>query len=382
MNDERRRSAWNVVALIAGLGLAAVVAVVAVSRSDRLAAGGDDQPTASPSASASPTAPGALAGRGPYVVYATGAGEVSAYDTAGKQWVSMGRIDDSPVPQHLRQPGNGEVVAFATDAGTVWKVTREGLDRVALLPVGRPELLEGGTVSRDGRRFAIAQTGAAPELMIVNLTNGRTQAIPRGSGSSNRYPDEALVPVGWSLGGSLVYQMPVCDCDSGSPGLYLYDLESERSSLISATAQDDFFQRFALSPDGQQLLWSDVADRPYLLRRLSAGRSSATVIRRDAAERVNAITWAPDGRSILLDLFAESGGRSFELADPESGDVQRALDGIPERVAIEALLPGRIVVVSELGAVEEPTALVIVAGGDAVTVAESDQEPVFLGWLR
>ena len=382
MNDEQPRSAWNIVALIATLGLAAVVAVVAVTRSDRRGPAAEGSPTASPSASASATAPGSLAGRGPYVVYANGTGEVFAYDVSAKQWVTMGRIDGPPVPQHARQPSSGEVVAFATDGGTVWKVTRQGLDRVALLPVSRPELLEGGVVSRDGRRFAVGQTGADPELLIVNLANGRTQAIPRASGSSNRYPDEPLIPVAWSLGGSLVYQMPVCDCDDGSPGLYLYDLEAERSTLIAATAQDDFFQGFALSPDGQQLLWSDVGGRPFVLRRLSAGRSGSTVVRRDADERVNAIRWAPDGRSVLLDLAGVGGARSFELADPESGDTQRTIAGMPDRVAIEALLPGRVVVVSEIAGLNDPPMLVIVAAGEASTIAESDQEPVFLGWLR
>jgi hypothetical protein len=358
MNEERQGSAWNIVALIASLGLAAVVAVVAVSRSDRPGPASGESPSPSPSTSASPTAPGSLAGHGPYVVYATGAGEVVAYDTAAKQFVSMGRIDGPPVTQYPRQPGNGDIVAFATDEGTVWKVAREGLDRVALLPVSRPALLDGGAVSRDGRRLAVAYTGPDPELMIVNLTNGRTQAISREGGSSNRYPDEPLVPVGWSLGGSLVYQMPVCDCDTGSPGLYLYDLDAERSTLIPATAQDEFFQRFAVSPDGQQLLWSDVEDRPYVLRRLSAGRSGATVIRRDADQRVNAIAWAPDGRSVLLDLFEEGGGRSFELADPESGDRTRNVSGLPERVAIEALLPGRIIVAMALGGLQDTPTLV------------------------
>ncbi|MGH2785696.1 MAG: hypothetical protein ACRDJ1_10580 [Actinomycetota bacterium] len=379
MNEDRSRSVWNVVALIAGLGLAAVVAVVAVSRSDRPGAEAEGTPSASASPSPSPTAPGTLAGQGPYLVYATGSEEIIAYDTAAKQWISMGNVDGPPVTQHARQPGSGLVAAFATDDGTVWRVDREGLERVALLPVSDPRLLDGGTVSRDGQRFAIAMTGPDPELMIVNLGNGRTAALPRRSSGGNRYPDDAaLVPIGWSLGGSLVYQLPVCNCADGAPGLYLYDLATERSTIVQTTAQGSL-DRSAISPDGQEVIWGD----GQTLRRVGAGRQSAAALRRASGGRIfSSVLWSTDGTSLLLAIGpSDPGGEPTirELVDPESGDRERTVPGIPEEGLPLALLPGRRVVVHIDGG-SDPRLSIFVDGTEAVL--SKGEGLVFLGWLR
>lgn len=374
---EPPRSGWNVVALIATLGLAAVVAVVAVTRSDRSTPQAGGSPSASPSPSPSPTAPGSLAGRGPYLVYALASGEVFAYDTAAEQWVSMGDIDARPVPRYVHQPGSGEVVAFATEGGTVWRVDRDGLNRVALLPVNAPGLVEGGTVSRDGRRFAVT-VKAVDELIIVNLVNGRTSVLPRRTGSANRYPpDSALVPIGWSLGGSLVYQLPVCFCEDGDPGLYIYDLGAERSTIVQATARD-VLHGFALSPDGQRLVWSD----DDTLRGLAAGRQSTTVLRRapDGLSFTD-LLWSTDGASLLISFGDEPFGdpTQWEFADPETGERRRAALGIPDDGTIVALLPRGLIVV-EAGSDAEHRLLTLVDGREKVVAGEG--APVFLGWLR
>lgn len=374
---EPPRSFWNIVALIATLGLAATVAVVAVARSDRVRPEAEGSPTASASPSPSPTAPGKLAGRGPYLVYALASGEVFAHDTAAEQWVSMGTIDAPPVPRYLHQPGPGLIVAFATEEGTVWRVDREGLARVALLPVSAPDLVEGGTVSRDGRRLALT-VGGVNELIVVNLVNGRTSAVPRRTGSANRYPpDSALVPVGWSLGGSLVYQRPVCFCEDGDPGLYVFDLDGERSTIVQATARD-VLDGFALSPDGQRLVWSD----EDTLRSLAAGRQSATVLRRAPEDEFFAdLVWSSDGASLLVSFTGDPFGdpARWELADPESGDRRRDVLGIPANGSIVALLPGRLIVV-EAGSDADRRLLTIVDGSEKVVAEEG--APVFLGWLR
>src|SRR5437773_12433584 len=90
-----RRSIWNGVALVATLGVAAAVAVVAVTRSDKKAA----VPTPSPSASVSPSPsrpPGTLDGTGPYVVYASGA-DVFAFDVSSGKSTPLGSLGERPV---------------------------------------------------------------------------------------------------------------------------------------------------------------------------------------------------------------------------------------------------------------------------------------------
>lgn len=373
MNGERQGSMWNVIALIATLGLVAVVAVVAVTREDRTPKPqASESPTPSPSPSGS--TPSELAGEGPYLVYALATREVFAYDVAKGESTAIGTIDEEAIFRFDRQPGDGTVVAFATQGSVVWRVDRDGLDRVALLPVNDARVLAGGTASRDGRRFAIASTGADPELILVNLNNGRTTAFRRESGA-NRYPREPLVPVGWSLGGSLVYQDPVCDCDDPSPGLYLYDLEAERSSILPPTTQAEFLL-FAISPNGQQLIWAEEGT----LRRLAAGRQSATVLRRSSDRLFSSVVWSADGASVLVaHAPADGGPRSTELVDPESGDRLRAVRGIPEQGLVLALLPDRLVVV-QVGDDADRRLLTILDGAEKV-VAEGDS-PVFLGWIR
>ena len=385
---ERRASVWNVVALIATLGLATVVAVVAVARSDRGAPEAAPAPT-SPSPSPSATVPGGLGGKGPYVIYALPGGAVYAYDVGLDQQTTLGTIEGEPTGERSRQPGNGRVVAFPTAEGVVWRVTVQGLDLVGKIPGSAGDDFAGSAVSTDGRRMAVAALRPVAALVLVELDSGRASVLKR---SGSGYPDDPLLPIAWSLGGDLVYQIPFCECDAGDTGLYAYDLSSNRSAVVSPTGSTPFY-RFAMSSDGQELYYGTATERrcranetdpcfggPYALRRLAAGRPTTSVLERSDGRSFTAAAASPDGGFVAVDR-----GGTTELYTNEGDLLPRStLAGLPEGAEVVALLPDDVIVARVGG----PTAstLVVVHRGRSRTIisipSTTDGAPMYLGWLR
>jgi hypothetical protein len=382
-----RKSIWNIVALISTLGLAAVVAIVAVTRGEPKAPSSEASPTPSATATGS-ASPGGLNGEGPYVVYAKKS-DVFAYDVATGTTVALGPIDGTAASERSRQPGSGKIVAFPTTDGSVWSIKRTGMTRVGVVPSAAGDDFEGSAVAPDGRRIAIGALAPDPATVIVDLQSGHSTVLERVR--RGRYPPEPLLPVGWSLGGDLIYEIPYCQCGQGAPGLFAVDDKSGASTIVNGTHSTPLYM-FAMSSSGQALYYGSGAPRrcgtgeegpcagpPFTLRRIASGRRSVETLRRanDAAFRVMAISQNGD---LLLVTRLEDAATQKERIEVygSEGDRAPSIRGLPTGATPIALLPHDVVVA--LGTATP--SIVVVKGGRAQTVVLTEPDaPVYLGWL-
>lgn len=387
-----RRSIWNVVALIATLGLSTLVAIVSVTRSGDEAVTPAPSPTAAGSPSPSrPATPGALDEDGPYVIYATRTG-VLAYDIASGSTVSLGKLDGTPAARRSRQPGTGRLVAFPTVEGAVWSVARGGMKRVGAIPARSGTSFEGSAVSPDDRRLAVAALTPQAATVMIDLRTGKTTAIPRKRGG--QYPAEPLLPVAWSLGGGLLYEVPFCQCDEGSPGLYALDTIGGNSTLVSGTRTTTLL-RFVVSASAQELFYGEGTSRrcrtgepepceraPFFLRRLAAGQRGAETLRRanDSPFLPDAIS--ADGLTLLVTRVVPAETTTRVERYDSNGERLSPIRGIPAGALPVALLPADVVVATTVS----PWTIVVVRSGRAETIVRSDAlgegVPLYLGWLR
>jgi hypothetical protein len=376
------RATWNIVAVVATLALAAVVAVVAVTRSDREAATPTPSPSLSPSPSPSATEPGELGGRGPYVVFSSSDLGVIAYDLETGRSETLGSVDASPAIEGSRQPGSGRLVAFPTESGAVWQVSRSGLARVGSIPATTGTTLIGRAVSPDGRRLATLALEPAPALVLVDLADGRVE-VKRG-GFRGDEPEEPLLPVGWSLGGTIVYHVPFCRCPRWTPGLYAVDLEAESIAVVPGTRSDQI-DRLVMTQEGQSLLYG-TGGPPFTLRRVASGQRGADVLRQSRDASLDPGALSPDGRLVLLERIDPRTQRGrMELAEADTGDAvtRDIVSRIPSGAFPLALLSGDAAVVS----ISESSgpAIILVREDRTVPLASSTTtgaDPVYLGWLR
>lgn len=396
----RTRRAGLILGILALIGGLAAVELTRPGGERRPPVPAAQSPTPTDGASPAP-APG-LAGAGPFVVYARASGEVFAFGVTSRQTVFLGRIDGRRVDEPPRQPARGRVIAFPTETGAVWRVSRQGLARVGEVRVEPGWLMSGFAVSPDGRRLATAVEGPTPLLVLVDLRSGRSTLLGRER-RSGRYPPEPLVPIAWSLGGSVLYQIPVCRCEDGSPGLYSYDLSTATSSVVPSTRSISLY-RFAISPEGQAVVYRTATARrcrgdeaepcegpPFFLRRLGAGQARSSVLLRGSDAFFDEVVWSVDGLRLVVELRRPGSGRSrLELVDADTGEeLEGALDAVPPDAVPAALLPGDLLVamVDRTPAGREPSrSLVLLSGGRLVTVATGGigrpDEPLVLGWLR
>jgi len=383
-----QKSIWNIVALVVTLGLAAVVAIVAVTRDDRSGPTATVSPSPSVVTPTGSATPGGLNGDGPFIVYAKKSA-VFAYDVVTKSTVSLGPLDGTPTTERSRQPGSGKIVAFPTTDGSVWSIKRAGMTRVGAIPPDVGVGFEGGVVSADDRRLAVGVLAPDPATVIVDLQSGRSTVVDRTR--RGQYPSEALLPVAWSLGGGLVYQIPYCQCGGGTPGLYALDIPDGTSTIVTGTRATHLFT-FVVSSTGQSLYFGAGSTRrcaageegpctgpPFFLRRIASGQRGVETLRRTSDASFTVRAMSPNGRLLLVTRIAKGTPNKarVELYGPD-GEREPAIRGIPDSATPVALLP-KDVVIAETSI---PFTIVVVVGGRAETVVRTDDEaPTYLGWL-
>jgi len=227
--------------------------------------------------------------------------------------------------------------------------------------------------------------------VIVDLNTGRSTMIAR---SRRGYPHEALLPIAWSLGGSILYQVPYCECDGLSSGLYTLDIGKTTSALLPGT-RGSYFLSSAISTSAQTLFFGTATPRrctgpaagpcagpPFSLRRLAAGRRGPEVLARDGSAVFKPGAISQNGRLLLVQRVDPDSGVSHVELYSDEGKLEPGLRGIPKSAEPLALLARDVVVAETSGA---DASLVVVKAGRAHTLAErgstDEAAPVYLGWL-
>jgi hypothetical protein len=279
--------------------------------------------------------------------------DVFAYDVSSRATVLLGSAKVASTENWLSaQPGSGKLVAFVARSGDVYRIDRAGLyrlgtvwqdDRTELLRLGdervRYRSAETAVVSPDDRLLAVGieEIAAGFEgraLAIVDLDDGRTTWYPRSRGV------DTLHPVAWSEAGPAVFEVPVCDCDGGDPGLYVFEFPRRGSILAEPTRGRYVAGEIAASHDGNVLLYATQADfvpcveggaslcsgPPFELRRLTEGGRASVLLGRSESTSFDPLVVLPDGRSVLVRRVEHASKESrLEVIDTATG----ALAGRP-----------------------------------------------------
>jgi hypothetical protein len=380
-------SPWNALALVAALGLAAAVGVAAVIRSERPGPAPRATPTPVASPSPTPTEAGELGGVGPHLVLALPDGTVVAHDLPSGRETALGAVTGPAVAASLRQPTAGRAVVFLASDGSVWRVTRTGLERVARVPPSAGRRPAAAAASPDGARLAVLLLEPAPTLAVVDAVDGSVDEVRfRGQGAPG-----PIEPGGFSLGGTVVYGTVWCGCPEPEAGLYAVEVPSGVVTPVPS-GRSVPAGRFVLAPEGQTLLFGTASSRPcpdrpgrceagpFSLRRLAAGERLSETLRQAPDASLDPAALSPDGRLVLLARRDPAGGPTrFELAEASTGRARPTplVARIPPGASALALLDETRLVVR----LAPPDAALAAVGPDRVTRV-GPPGAVLLGWLR
>jgi hypothetical protein len=399
------------VTLGAALSAVALATLVSITGSERPTAESTSAPSVSPRATPSRTVSRGLPGKGPFIVYAAhtfGLGEIFAYDVSSEETIPIGMAYAPSTDGRSIQAGSGRLIAFAGSSGMVWRVDRGGLHSVGTIrPFGRNESLrtgddlpdsfggvEGSALSPDLRFLATVIHRAKPALVVMDLHTGQPAVFPQSAVGVH----EALIPVGWSIDGSAIYEIPICHCGGGTPGLYRFDMRTGRSSLLGPTRDKYLYQDVVASQDGRTVVYGTRQDfvpcvdggeplcsgPPFELRRLSPDGLRSTLLQRSGSASFEPLVVSSDGRRVLVKrVDHETRAARLETVDPRSGRQIGSSEafGLPQGTFVGAILPDGALVAFHI----DSGRIYLMREGRAQTIAKRrgpSRQITYLGWLR
>ena len=194
--------------------------------------------------------------------------------------------------------------------------------------------------SPDGGRiiFALARSSGDNELYVLDVASGQAEVLTTGGiDSSFRF-------AAWDAAGKGIFTLSNQGRDFR--GLVRIDVDSgQTQNLVS---EDWDLELLSLSPDGGRLAYTVNVDGYSDLRVRDLSVVGSSVLRSAEGDllvgglprgTITSVSWAPDNRSLAVDLMAPTYNHDVWIADTTAGSARRltrsSLAGIPREGLVE-----------------------------------------------
>ena len=200
--------------------------------------------------------------------------------------------------------------ATAPRPALVIRSMKTGLERAIALPAGVPTGQSGPRWFPDGRSVLVAARDAATGatgFARFNVDSGMLESLHQSPLTANPV-SYALAPDGGAIFWAVQATSPGGN-DGRSGRVMRFDLKNREERVLK---RDEWFLSVAVSPDGSQIAYlkhppdrrANNLEAPGVLEVMSSQGGEARAVFRDpiwySGNRYNTLTWAPDGRSLLV----------------------------------------------------------------------------------